>query len=221
MNLRLNSDMINVNKLCIKEVDDMVLTTGLVLIVVGLGILFWGYALFRIWFAISGFLFGLEIGKVIGDSLFSGTAWPTVLSVGLGLFFGIFGFALYKLGAVLIGFLLGGALSVVIFFAFQMEPAWWIFLIGAIPVALFAAFFIDPYIKVASAINGAYLIMLAILSFITGKQAAMVLSGEIPWYFYLGIIVLSAVGIGYQFKQYKGKELNPRIAKPTGLTNKR
>jgi hypothetical protein len=202
-------------------VDEMLWTTGLVLIVVGIAILFWGYALFRIWFGIAGFLFGLEIGMAIGNIIFSGEIWPTVLSVGLGLFFGIFGFALYKIGAVLIGFSLGGALSIVVFFAFQMEPTWWIFLIGAIPFALFAAFFIDPYIKIASAFNGAYLIMISILSFVTGKQIDMILSGEIPWYFYLGLIVLSTVGIGYQFKQYKGKELNPSIAKPTGLTNKR
>jgi hypothetical protein len=199
----------------------MIWTTGLVLIVVGVAVLFWGYALFRVWLGISGFLFGLGIGKVIGDSLFLENIWPTLLSVGLGLFFGIFGFALYKLGAVLIGFFLGGALSIVIFVAFQMEPTWWIFLIGAIPVAILAAVFIEPYIKIASAFNGAYLIMIAILSLITGKQAAMVISSEIPWYFYLGIVVLAIVGIGYQFKQYRGKELNPSISKPSGLTNRR
>lgn len=199
----------------------MILTTGLILIVIGIAILFWGYALFRIWFAISGLLFGLEVGLWIGNTYFSDNVWPTVLSVGLGLFCGFFGFSLYKIGAVLIGFLLGGALSIVIFFGFQMEPTWWIFLIGAVPMALFAAFFIDPYIKVASAFNGAYLIMAAILSLITGNQPAMVLSGEIPWYFYFGLLVLTIVGAGYQLKQYKGKELNPSISKPTGLVNRR
>lgn len=199
----------------------MIWATGLVLIIVGLAILFWGYALFRIWFAIAGFLFGLEFGMLIGKIFLTGEVWPVVLALVLGLFFGIFGFALYKIGAVLIGFFLGGALSIVVFFAFQVEPTWWIFLIGAIPFALFAAFFIDPYIKIASAFNGAYLIMISILSLVTGKQVDMVLSGEIPWYFYLGLIVLASVGIGYQFKQYKGKELNPAISKPTGLTNKR
>ena len=199
----------------------MIWTTGIILIIVGLTILFWGYALFRIWFAISGFLFGLQIGMLIGDSYLSGSIWPTVLSVGLGLFFGIFGFALYKLGAVIIGFFLGGALSIVVFFMFQMQPTWWIFLIGAIPVALLAAFFLDSFIKIASAFNGAYLIMLAILSLISGENVSMVLSGNVPWYFYLGLVVLAIIGAGYQLRQYKGKELNPSISKPTGLVNRR
>jgi hypothetical protein len=208
-------------KNCFEEVDNMIWATGIFMIVVGLAILFWGYALFRIWIAISGFLFGLQIGMYIGNTFFSGSGWPTILSLGLGLFFGIFAFALYKLGAVLIGFFLGGALSVVIFIAFQMEPTWWIFLIGAVPAAMLAAFFIEPFIKIASAFNGAYLIMIAIFSLINGKQAAMVVSGEVPWYFYIGLIILAFIGAGYQLRQYKGKELNPSISKPTGLVNRR
>jgi len=199
----------------------MIWASGIILIIVGAAILFWGYALFRIWIAISGFLFGLQIGMYLGDTFFPGNGWSTLLSVGLGLFFGIFGFALYKFGAVLIGFFLGGALSFVISIAFQMEPTWWIFLLGAIPAALLAGFFIDSFIKIASAFNGAYLIMIAIFSLITGQQAAMVLSGEIPWYFYFGLVVLALLGAGYQLRQYKGKELNPSISKPTGLVNKR
>lgn len=198
----------------------MIWISGMFLIGLGIAILFWGYSLFRIWFAISGFLFGLEFGRFIGKIFLAGDVWPTVLSVGLGLFLGIFGFALYKLGAVLIGFFLGGAISILIFLGFETEPNWWIFLVGAIPIGLLAGFFVEPYIKFASALNGAYLIMIAILSMISGEQPTLVLSGEVPWYFYLGMVALTIVGVVYQFKRYKGKDLNPKISSPDRRSNR-
>lgn len=175
---------------------------------VGLIVLFWGYKLFRIWLALSGFVLGSELGYVLSGYYTENQILTLVGGVLLGLVIASLAFFFYRLGVILLGFLLGGALAIVVGFLFGVLPAWWIFLTGGFLFALLAGFLLKPFVKIGSSLNGAYLIAVGAYAIVEGKQASMVLSGDIPWYFYVAMALLAAVGIGYQFSSTKGQELD-------------
>jgi hypothetical protein len=103
---------------------------------IGLIVLFWGYKLFRIWLALSGFVLGSELGFVLSGYYTESEILTVVAGVVLGLLIASLAFFFYRLGVITLGFLIGGVLAIVVFFLFGMLPTWWIFLIGALPFAL-------------------------------------------------------------------------------------
>ena len=175
---------------------------------IGLVVLFWGYKLFRIWLALSGFVLGGQVGYILANYYTESEVLPLVGGLVAGLLIGALAFFFYRLGAILVGMLLGGALSIVVFFLFGMLPTWWIFFVGAVPFALLAAFLLKPFVKIGSSLNGAYQVTLGIYALLEGTRASIVLSGDIPWYFYVAMAILAAIGIGYQFSSTEGQELD-------------
>lgn len=181
---------------------------SLLWIAIGLIVLFWGYKLFRIWLALSGFVLGGELGFVLAGNYTESEILPIVVGIVLGLMIGSLAFFFYRLGVILLGFLIGGALALVFSYLFGMLPSWWIFLIGGFVLALLAGFLLVPFVKIGSSLNGAYLVVVGAYALLQGTQASMIPTGNIPWYFYIAMAIIAAVGIGYQFSSTKGQELD-------------
>lgn len=192
----------------------MIWLINIIVILIGVAMLFWGYPLFRVWLAIAGFMFGTVVGNMIGSLYLPGDPWPIVLAIIVGLLFAVLAFAIYRLGAVLIGAALGAIFLSLILGLLGVAPAWWIYLIGAVLGAILAGLMVVPFIILASSFNGAYVIMVGIFSLIqnvsiTDQQQYMLISHDnLPWYFYAGVIILTIIGFVSQMSANKGKELN-------------
>ena len=198
----------------------MIWLINIIAILIGVAMLFWGYRLFRIWLAIAGFMFGTVIGNMIASLYLPGDLWPIVLAIAVGLLFAVLAFVIYRLGAVLIGACLGALFLSLIFGLLGIAPAWWIYLIGAVLGAILAGMMVVPFIKIASAFNGAYVIMVGIFSLIQNvsiadqQQYMLISQDNLPWYFYAGVIVLAIIGIIFQMSTNKGKDLNVAKSQP-------
>lgn len=193
----------------------MVWISGIIVILIGIAMLFWGYRLFRVWLAVAGFLLGAALGYMLGGQLLPGDVWPIVLAVALGVVFALLAYFMYMVGVILTGAFLGALLSALVFGLFNVGPTWWVYLIGAIPGGILAGVLVRPYLIIASSFYGAYLIMTGIYGFILGKEVFNLQQGmlaplmDLPWYVYAGILVLTIIGAVFQFRTNKGRELPP------------
>lgn len=196
--------------------------SGIVAIVIGLVMCFYGYRLFRIWLAVAGFIGGAYLGEYLGRTYATGAAWPVALAIMIGLLFALLAYFLYRLGVVLTGAILGAALVNLLLFTWSGMEAGWPILVGAILGAVLASIFIKPYIIVGSSFNGAYLAVLGAYSIIAMKdmtqERLFTQSAGLPWYVLLGVLVLTLLGIIAQFGLNKGRELGDMAKKkpPSG-----
>ncbi len=185
---------------------------GCILILIGAAMLFWGYRLFRVWLAIIGFIIGAVIGNSLGNQYLPGDVFPIIATLGIGLALALLAFSLYRIGAILTGAFIGAILASMIFGLFDIAPAWWIYLIGAIPGGILAGMLVEPYIKIASSFNGSYLVMVGVFSLIQGTslispQQEFLPRTDYPWYFYGGLVILAVIGMVVQFSTTKGHKL--------------
>ncbi len=191
----------------------MVWVSGIIVILIGLAMLFWGYRLFRVWLAVAGFLLGAALGYWIGLQLLPGEVWPIVLAAGVGIVLALLAWFLYMVGVVLTGAFLGALLSALIFGLFGVAPSWWVWLIGAIPGGIIAGVLSRPYLIIASSFQGACMVVFGVYSMTVHYEFYKMQPGlpvpllDLPWYIYVGILVLTIVGAIVQFRTNKGRQL--------------
>ncbi len=198
----------------------MTWVTGLIAFVLGIAICFLGYRLFRFWLAAAGFVAGAFAGYTLGQQLFTGDVWFVVSAVVLGLLFAGLAYFLFRVGAILTGSVLGAALTNLLLTAAGVLIATWMLIIGAAIGGVLAGIFLKPYIIIGSAFNGAYLAVTGIYAVALMKDflqdGMYMLDGELPWYVFAGVLVLTAVGACAQFRANAGREIGDMERKQGG-----
>ena len=187
------------------------LWTGLILLVLGVCVWLFGN---RMW------LLGAGAGALLGAgllNLFQVTADSTLgllIVIGLAVLFGVLGFigkAFAKILAMIIGFIIGGGLA--LGFLDMLGSLgfidWIVALVAAVVVALIFARFLDWALIIFAALLGSMLIVRGFLFAFAQPQATQ--SGTIGS---VGVIVLTAFGIFYHYRQNKPKATEPPAAPP-------
>jgi hypothetical protein len=173
------------------------LWTGLILLVLGVFVWLFGN---RMWLLSAG------AGALLGAGLlrlFPGAADGTLgllIVIGLAVLFGILGFfgkAFAKIIAMIIGFIIGGgvALGFLDMLGSLGFIDWILALVAAVVVALIFARFLDWALIIFAALLGSMLIVRGFLFAFSQTQVSTIGS--------LAVIVLTAVGIFYHYRQSK------------------
>ncbi|HWR22385.1 MAG TPA: DUF4203 domain-containing protein [Feifaniaceae bacterium] len=192
----------------------MTWVAGVIAILAGLVMCFYGYRLFRVWLAVTGFIGGVYLGNYLGETYFTGEVWPVALAIGLGLLFALLAYFLYRLGAVLTGALLGAALVNALAGTPGGAYAGWPIAVGAILGAILAGMFLKPYLIIGSSLNGAYFSALGAYSLVVMEDMTQDLfKQDLPWYVLLCVLVLAAFGVIAQFRLNKGREIGDMVRK--------
>jgi len=179
------------------------LWTGLILL--ALGVLVWLFGN-RMW------LLGAGAGALLGYGLlrlFPGMADGTLgllIVIGMAILFGVLGFigkAFAKIIAMVIGFVVGGGLA--LGFLDMLGSLgfidWILALVAAVIVALIFARFLDWGLIIFAALLGSMLIVRGVM-----VAFPTLLAGTIGT---LVVVVLTAVGIFYHYRQNKPKPSEP------------
>jgi hypothetical protein len=184
------------------------LWTGLILLVLGVFVWLFGN---RMW------LLGAGAGALLGGGLlrlFPGAADGTLgllIVIGLAVLFGVLGFigkAFAKILAMIIGFVIGGgvALGFLDMLGGQGFITWILALLVAVVVALVFARFLDWALIIFAALLGSMLIVRGFLLAFSQTQVSPIGS--------LIVVVLTAAGIFYHYRQNKPKPSEPATTAP-------
>ena len=186
------------------------LWTGLILL--GLGVLVWLFGN-RMW------LLGAGAGAVLGAGLLNlfnvaaGSTLGLLIVIGLAILFGVLGFigkAFAKIIAMIIGFVIGGGLA--LGFLDMLGSLgfidWILALVAAVVVALIFARFLDWALIIFGALLGSMLIVRGFLLAFSQTQVSTIGS--------LLVVVLTAAGIFYHYRQSKPKSSTPAAPAPKG-----
>jgi hypothetical protein len=184
-------------------------------IAVGIGIMGFGLFIFYAFLPLLYALWGFGLGTWIG-SLFTGSTsgfLPVVLGIALGAVMGLAAYGLKPFVRMLLGLLGGATVGLAIASAFAWGPLLSIILavVGAGIGFFVVPLFMDPFIIVVSAIGGSALLMDGVNKLLPNlalSDRSLIASGSflplIVW------IVLTAVGLGWQFKNI-GKWINRAV----------
>ncbi len=184
------------------------LWTGLILLALGVCVWLFGN---RMWLLGAGAGALLAFGFLgIFPSMATGTLGLLIV-IGAAILFGVLGFigkAFAKIIAWIIGFVIGGGVALGFLDMLGMSGflAWIIALIAAAVVALIFGRFLDWALIIFAALLGSMLIVRGFV--IAFSQAQVSTIGS------LGVIVLTAVGIFYHYRQNKPKAAEPPAAQP-------
>ena len=150
-----------------------ILLFAILAILIGLGLVFLGYAAFRILFPIWGFFVGLWFGADLIVSLTGGGFLATSLGLILGVIFGLIlaglAYYLYAFAVVLFGATVGYALGAGIMLALGFSGGFMSFLVGLIFAIAFAAAIVSlkfpkVFLMVLTAFAGASALIAGVLA---------------------------------------------------------
>lgn len=150
-----------------------ILLFAILAILIGLGLVFFGYAAFRVLFPIWGFLIGLWLGADLIVSSTGGgflaTSLGIMLGVILGLIFAGIAYYVYAFAVVLFGLTLGYALGSGLMLALGFQSGFITFLVGAFAAIALAAAFVNlkmpkVYLMVITAFAGASALIAGVLA---------------------------------------------------------
>jgi hypothetical protein len=184
------------------------LWTGLILLVLGVFVWLFGN---RMWLLGAGAGALLAFGLLgIFPSLAAGTLGLLIV-IGTAILFGVLGFigkAFAKIIAWIIGFIVGGGVALGFLDMLGMSGflAWLIALIAAVVVALIFGRFLNWALIIFAALLGSMLIVRGFLIAFSQTQVSPIGS--------LGVIVLTALGIFYHYRQSKPKSSTPAAPAP-------
>ena len=201
------------------------LPAAVVLIVGGTISCFFGYRLFRIVLALSGFI----LGAMLGSSLFgaSDTSWM----LGAALIGGLVGagvlFAAYFVGVALAGAGLGVLAAHLVSSATGNDPAFLIIVVCAVAGSIASMYLQRYFIIVGTAFSGSWLLIHGVMASL-GNKAALAAATKDIWVFYplspapgqgwvpYAWIVLSLIGAATQLGWTggeKGRVVRRRVKK--------
>ena len=157
------------------------LPAAVVLIVGGTISCFFGYRLFRIVLALSGFI----LGAMLGSSLFG--ASDTGLMLGAALVGGLVGagllFAAYFVGVALAGAGLGVLAAHLVSSATGNDPAFLVIVLCAVAGSIASMYLQRYFIIVGTAFSGSWLLIHGIMASL-GNRAALAAATKDIWVFY-------------------------------------
>lgn len=123
-----------------------VLLFAFLAILVGLGLCFLGYAMFRVIFPIWGFLIGFMLGADLMASVtgtgFLATSVEVIIGILFGLIFGALAYYFYSFAVVLFGATVGYALGAGFMRLIGLDGGFLVWFVGLITSVLFAVMFI-------------------------------------------------------------------------------
>ena len=186
------------------------LWTGLILLVLGVFVWLFGN---RMWLLGAGAGALLAFGLL---GLFPGLATGTLgllIVIGAAILFGVLGFigkAFAKIIAWIIGFVIGGGVALGFLDMLGMSGflAWILALVAAVVVALIFGRFLNWALIIFAALLGSMLIVRGLLVAFPQTQTQVGTLGS------LGVIILTAVGIFYHYRQSKPKPSAPAAPAP-------
>jgi len=150
-----------------------ILLFAILAIVIGLALVFFGYAAFRVLFPIWGFLIGLWLGADLIVSSTGGgflaTSLGIMLGVVLGLVFAAIAYYVYAFAVVLFGITLGYALGSGLMLALGFGSGFLTFLVGAFGAIALGAAFVNMkmpkvYLMVITAFAGGSALIAGVLA---------------------------------------------------------
>ena len=181
----------------------MTLFTGLLLLALGVVVWLFGN---RMW------LLGAGAGALLGIGLvnllhINGDALVLIIVAGLAILLGVLGFigkAFAKILAMIIGFIAGGAVVLGALDLFSVDStflAWILALVGGVVGALLFARFLNWALIIFASLLGSMLIVRGVIAAIFPQLVGV--------FGTLIIVVLTALGIFYHYRQ-----MNPKAAAP-------
>jgi hypothetical protein len=157
------------------------LPAAVVLIVGGTIACFFGYRLFRVVLALSGFI----LGAMLGSSLFG--ASDTSLMLGAALAGGLIGagllFAAYFVGVALAGAGLGVLAVHLVASATGNDPGFLVIVLGAVVGSIASMYLQRYFIIVGTAFSGSWLLIHGVMASL-GNRAALAAATKDIWVFY-------------------------------------
>jgi hypothetical protein len=172
-------------------------------IVVGLVSCFYGYPLFRILLIIAGFIYGFVLGQVLAPA--SHTWLSLACGLGLAVVLAVFAYPLWSMGVVLVGAVLGFVLLHFIGAALNTTPTI-IILLGVMGAIVFGLLFYtvkDLLVMVATAFNGAALVVFGLSYYIPVMAFG---GGRANLLDIVSMVVLGGLGLALQYSLFKGRK---------------
>lgn len=199
----------------------MAMDQGIFNLIIGFSIItgviqcFFGYRLFKIILALTGFLVGGALGASIGFAISQETAVALLAGIVGGFIGAALLVALYYVGVFLIGVFLGGILGMVLYAMVNSEPQPAVVLILAIIAGVVALIFQRVMIILSTGFGGSWSIVTGIAYFTTGSinpvniESITRASGSLLFTIILCWLALGIIGVIVQFKTTSGKAAEP------------
>lgn len=154
---------------------------GVVLIVIGLLSLFFGWQLFRLILALVGLTYGAAIGSMIANSIAPGEqTLALILAVIVGLLLAILAGVLWSLAIYISGAFLGAAVGLLLAPSIGATGITQLVIVtGAAFIGLLLAILLRKTIVIlATAVNGAGLVMYGVSLFVPSLRVVQFVNGE-------------------------------------------
>lgn len=190
----------------------------LVLGLLGLAVCFFGYRLFRFWLLVAGLQAGFILGLLLGSAVFRSEVVVMVVAILCGILAAGLSFTLVKIGAFIAGAATLAMLAVLVMKLLGIPANIFVILAAVILGGLLAVFSVRPFLILATAANGAYLVADSAANLIGGyplsqylqthtqiKPGAMAL-------LLVGLVVLTVLGAAFQFREYRQRSRSAKQA---------
>ncbi|KHL18905.1 uncharacterized protein DUF4203 [Mumia flava] len=191
---------------------------GVILLVIGLVLVFWGrpalQALIGVFGALIGFVIGAQVGQEIAGGAVLDSAWSWVAAIVGAIVLGLLAYVWYWLGVVLWVAAAGYWLGVVIAGAFGADEDWVLTTTGlavaaALVVLAVVAKFPALLLVLVSAWAGANLTITAVMLFVGEVGSARVGEAyriaEPAWGWFLAVLVVFVIGVVVQLRSGAGR----------------
>jgi Domain of unknown function (DUF4203) len=179
---------------------------GMAAILVGLACCFYGYPLFRIFLVLCGLIYGYMLGYSWAPA---SNAWmPLAIGVGAAVVLAALAYPLWSIGVILVGAALGSMILITLGLALNASQAILTLLgvVGAGAIGLLFYLVRDFLVMVATAFNGAVLVVIGLGWFIP----ALVLGrGANPPDFVI-MLILGALGFAVQYAMFRERRTYSR-----------
>jgi hypothetical protein len=185
---------------------------GIVGIVLGIIECFFGYRIFKVILAITGFIVGAALGGVLAYSSSQSQAVVLLAALVGGIIGAVLAYTLYAVGVFLIGALVGAVLGYMLFGLVHSSPQPVVIVIIAVIVGIVAVILQRLMIIVSTAFGGAWGVVSGLVSLTTGAVSPLApgglsaLRGGTLWGIILGWLVLGIVGAVVQYRTAPKKE---------------
>lgn len=172
---------------------------GIVTLILGLVVTFFGYRLLRFTLVVLGFGLGLYLGWLVGMRLGAVRWLVMVIGIGLGIVGALVSVWLFKVSVFLLGAVAGALIVLVIFGGAGLHRLLMV-LLGALVGGVMALLVQKPALSLLTAFTGAWGVVAGFFT-ISGKTRARIFPGvEMP---ILAVLWLVLGGIGFLVQMVK------------------
>ena len=173
----------------------------------GLLICFFGYRLFRFWLLAAGLQAGFFLGLWLGNSILRSEVLIMVIAILCGILVAGLSYTLVKIGAFIAGAATLAMLAVLVMSLLGVPANIYVILAMIILGGLLAIFSIRPFLILATAANGAYLVADSSANLIGGYPLSQYMQTHTQMkpgalaLLIVGLVVLTILGAAFQFRE--------------------